>query len=76
MSGLDRVASPCVRNCCLDDEDVCLGCFRSLSEICGWSVADDRERLSCLARAEQRKAAKKSPKAQAGAGEPTGGISP
>lgn len=75
MNGQDRVASPCVRNCCLDDDDVCLGCFRSLPEICAWSTADDRERLSCLARAEQRKTAKAT-KVQAGVGEPTGGISP
>ncbi|MCK5359347.1 MAG: DUF1289 domain-containing protein, partial [Gammaproteobacteria bacterium] len=22
------VASPCVDNCCLNEEDVCMGCFR------------------------------------------------
>lgn len=32
-------ASPCVSNCCLNKEDICLGCFRSLSEITGWSQA-------------------------------------
>ena len=34
-------ASPCVSNCCLNEEDICLGCFRSLSEITGWSQASD-----------------------------------
>ncbi|WP_156302871.1 DUF1289 domain-containing protein, partial [Methylogaea oryzae] len=24
---------PCVRNCCLDSTDICLGCFRALAEI-------------------------------------------
>jgi uncharacterized protein len=42
------VQSPCVRNCCLDDDSICLGCFRSMEEIMEWSrvaVADDRRRV-------------------------------
>ncbi len=49
------VASPCVRNCCLDDQDICLGCSRSLAEIVGWGGADDAERHAILKRAQQRK---------------------
>lgn len=33
-------SSPCVRNCCLDDNKVCLGCGRSLPEILEWHHAD------------------------------------
>lgn len=36
--------SPCVRNCCLDEADVCLGCGRSLAEILRWHQADTGER--------------------------------
>ena len=50
------VASPCVRNCCLDERDVCLGCGRSLDEIRIWSEADDSERLRILERASARRA--------------------
>jgi uncharacterized protein len=50
------IASPCVRNCCLDERDVCLGCGRSLDEIRLWSVADDAERLRILERAASRRA--------------------
>ncbi|HSN17238.1 MAG TPA: DUF1289 domain-containing protein [Gammaproteobacteria bacterium] len=50
------VPSPCVRNCCLDEHDVCLGCGRSLDEIRIWSEAADTERLAILARAAQRRA--------------------
>ncbi len=50
------VPSPCVRNCCLDERDVCLGCGRSLDEIRVWSEADDAERLSILERAAARRA--------------------
>lgn len=47
--------SPCVRNCCLDDDDVCLGCFRRIEEITGWAAMDDAERAACLSRCEQRR---------------------
>ena len=53
-----RVASPCVRNCCLDDNDVCLGCFRTIKEICAWSEASDDERTATLERCAERKARK------------------
>ncbi|MEQ8207012.1 MAG: DUF1289 domain-containing protein [Woeseia sp.] len=32
-----RPASPCTRVCTLDDQDVCLGCLRTLAEIVGWA---------------------------------------
>ncbi len=31
-------ASPCVSICTLDDDDVCVGCSRTLDEITHWSV--------------------------------------
>ncbi|MFY8123363.1 MAG: DUF1289 domain-containing protein, partial [Silanimonas sp.] len=33
-------ASPCVRHCCLDEADECLGCGRTLEEIKAWHTAD------------------------------------
>ncbi|HEU5399490.1 MAG TPA: DUF1289 domain-containing protein [Gammaproteobacteria bacterium] len=53
---LSSVPSPCIRNCCLDERDVCLGCGRSLDEIRLWSEAGDAERLAILERAAQRRA--------------------
>jgi predicted Fe-S protein YdhL (DUF1289 family) len=50
--------SPCVRNCCLDDADVCIGCGRHVAEILRWSAADAREREDILARAAARRAAR------------------
>lgn len=49
------VASPCVRNCCLDERDICLGCYRTITEITGWSTADNHQRNDILMRCEQRK---------------------
>jgi predicted Fe-S protein YdhL (DUF1289 family) len=51
----NRVASPCIRECCLDEHNVCLGCHRSLREICDWSDATDAERLDILTRCAQRR---------------------
>ncbi len=48
-------ASPCVRNCCLDDQDICLGCGRSLEEICGWTKADVEGKSRILALAKARR---------------------
>ena len=49
-----NVPSPCVRNCCLDQEDVCMGCGRTLDEIMHWGDAEDAERAWILERAKQR----------------------
>jgi uncharacterized protein len=53
-----RPASPCVRNCCLDDDDVCLGCGRRLDEILAWHSADDGGRHAILLVAAQRREAR------------------
>ncbi len=53
-----EVASPCRRQCCLDDQDICLGCGRALQEILDWGNADmARKRAICVAaeaRVQQR----------------------
>ena len=49
------VDSPCIRECCLDEHKICLGCHRSLREICDWSDASDAERLHILARCTERR---------------------
>jgi hypothetical protein len=50
----NEIASPCVRTCCLDDDDVCIGCGRALAEIVAWGTADDGERRAILERARAR----------------------
>ncbi len=49
------VPSPCVDRCCLNDNDVCMGCFRSLQEILDWGGADSQARLEILGLAAERK---------------------
>lgn len=48
-------SSPCVRNCCLDEDDVCIGCGRTIEEIIRWGDADNSERLQILEAAKKRK---------------------
>lgn len=50
------VESPCVRNCCLNEEDICLGCFRSLAEITHWTTATNQVKEAILQNADQRRA--------------------
>ncbi|WP_074868065.1 DUF1289 domain-containing protein [Atopomonas hussainii] len=47
-------ASPCVRRCCLDEQEVCLGCGRTLAEIREWSQASNARREQILQDAKRR----------------------
>nr|WP_319527136.1 DUF1289 domain-containing protein [Pseudomonas laurentiana] len=38
------VASPCISLCRLDEQKVCLGCFRHVEDIRQWRSADDEQR--------------------------------
>ena len=49
------IHSPCVRNCCLDDDDICMGCFRSLKEITGWGIMKIEQRREIFKQAENRR---------------------
>jgi predicted Fe-S protein YdhL (DUF1289 family) len=51
----DGVQSPCIDNCCLNDENICLGCFRSIVEIAQWSQMNDKVRQDVLHKAEIRR---------------------
>jgi predicted Fe-S protein YdhL (DUF1289 family) len=54
QASIGGVPSPCVRNCCLDEANICMGCYRSLSEICGWHEAPDTEKIEILIRCRSR----------------------
>jgi len=52
------VLSPCVRNCCLDKLDICIGCGRTVEEIIRWGDAGDKEKMAILKAAQKRRADK------------------
>ncbi|MCK7594515.1 DUF1289 domain-containing protein [Lysobacter sp. CAU 1642] len=47
-----------MRQCCLDEADVCLGCGRHVDEILAWHAADAIARRAILERAAQRRRAR------------------
>ncbi len=49
-----EVKSPCVRNCCLNEQDICLGCARHLDEIIGWGSYTDAQKIEVLKRTAER----------------------
>ena len=50
-----EVISPCISKCCLDDEDICIGCFRSMDEILVWGKSTNEERHEIIERTNIRK---------------------
>lgn len=54
MSQTKLTDSPCVRNCCLDD-DLCLGCFRSIDEIIAWRNYSNEEKQQVAIICEKRR---------------------
>jgi predicted Fe-S protein YdhL (DUF1289 family) len=51
---IEAPPSPCVRNCCLDQDNICLGCYRSVAEICAWAAAPTDEKVAILVRCRAR----------------------
>jgi len=52
------IQSPCIANCCLDDKDICMGCYRHIDEITGWYSANTQTRLEILNQCQLRKQSK------------------
>jgi predicted Fe-S protein YdhL (DUF1289 family) len=49
-----RVESPCIKVCVLDEQSICVGCGRTLEEIAVWSRASaEEQRAICAAAAER-----------------------
>lgn len=50
------IATPCVRVCIVDGESgLCLGCFRTLQEIGGWTGLSDQRRAELMDELPTRK---------------------
>ncbi|EED32568.1 conserved hypothetical protein [gamma proteobacterium NOR5-3] len=50
-------ASPCISVCALDENDICMGCYRSAQEITDWFMADAAGKTEMLERARARREA-------------------
>ncbi|MBJ6138903.1 DUF1289 domain-containing protein [Marinobacter litoralis] len=54
MKVRDKVRSPCVSVCALNDDDICIGCQRTGDEILRWSSMTDDERREVLKSVAER----------------------
>jgi len=48
-------ASPCISVCALDENDVCMGCYRTADEITEWFMASAEEKRRIVRSAEERR---------------------
>jgi predicted Fe-S protein YdhL (DUF1289 family) len=46
--------SPCVSICAMNNDDLCIGCFRTSREIREWLLMEDDERLEVITKAAER----------------------
>lgn len=51
------IPSPCVCICALDQDDICVGCFRTGLEIAAWGGMTNEEKRQVLSRVAEREAA-------------------
>ncbi|WP_284300205.1 DUF1289 domain-containing protein [Thalassotalea loyana] len=47
--------SPCINNCCLNEHDICMGCYRSIEEICQWRSLTREEKSAVYQKIVVRK---------------------
>ena len=48
------VPSPCVSVCALNENDICVGCYRSADEIRQWGIFDNVEKRGVIQKAYER----------------------
>ena len=51
------VKSPCISVCALNEQDLCIGCWRSIDEIAGWARMSEVQKREVMVRVRAREAA-------------------
>jgi len=59
MSNIEKnnvnvVKSPCMSLCSLNENDICIGCYRSGQEITDWGAMDNEQKKTVLKKVAQR----------------------
>jgi len=49
-----KIPNPCVNLCSLNNNNVCIGCYRTIDEVGAWGRYDDEQRLQVLKNCEHR----------------------
>ena len=50
----NRIITPCIGQCQLDDNDICKGCYRSSAEITDWVNKSEDEKISIVIRCKKQ----------------------
>ena len=50
-----NIKSPCIQVCTLDEDKVCMGCYRTQDEIRNWFRMNDKEKEQVLKNSEKRR---------------------
>lgn len=55
-AGVKAIATPCIKVCVVDGASgLCLGCYRTLGEIGGWSALSDDQRAEIMTELPSRR---------------------
>lgn len=57
---MNNTESPCVRDCCLNEQGICTGCLRSLEQIKEWGQASESRKAAIIKQIEFKKSHSKS----------------
>ncbi|MAR58842.1 MAG: DUF1289 domain-containing protein [Porticoccaceae bacterium] len=49
-----KTLSPCISICTLNEDSICLGCFRSMDEILDWQFMEVDQKKSVLVKCKSR----------------------
>lgn len=52
---MSDINKPCIRKCCLNEDEICLGCFRTFNDMLTWNKASIQDKKEMLLKAEDRK---------------------
>ena len=50
----NEISSPCVSICALNENDVCVGCYRTGDELTRWRGMNNTEKLATIELAKER----------------------
>ena len=48
-----NVITPCIGRCSLDENDICMGCYRSSSEITDWINKSEDQKIDIVIRCKK-----------------------
>jgi len=51
---MGHVNSPCINICKLDENKICIGCYRTLDEIANWTKYTDEEKQNIINQVQNR----------------------